>query len=289
VVFCNNTFDSHCFSNFKGVFLMSEYEQGSQVVFYANFIDYKGNPAVLTGTPQIIMYHRHGNTTTKDIDYEDMSQDSIVPSAYYYKYHVPIGADKSTYTVVYSGTYSDGTNGINTEDFLVINKKFFDKKGGGFVQKISVDKIWSKEEKEQVLDFLSKIKEANNFLDLQEKMDKTIDSLSLMSKGLSGNNKSLEEQKELLIKSNENIVNLKNSSSESVVQFNEKEIIENIDSVSKQVQELGDCLRKEKIELVVSQLDDLKKEFSNQQTDFDEFKQFFVSILSDKTMEKAIL
>ena len=267
---------------------MSEYEQGSQVVFYANFIDFKGNPAVLTGTPQIIMYHRYGNTTTKDIDYENMSQDSTVPSSYYYKYHIPVGADKSTYTVVYSGTYSDGTNGINTEDFLVINKKFFDKKGGGFVQKITNDNIWSKKEKEQVLDFLDKIREANNFLGLQEKMDKTIDSLSLMSKGLSGNNKSLEEQKELLLKSNDVLANLKNNSSETVVQFNEKEIIENIESVSKQVQELGDDLKKEKIEMVVSQLDDLKKEIGENKNDFDDFQQFFVSILSDKIMEKVI-
>ena len=135
---------------------MSVYEQDSAITLYATFVNQDGSPAALSASPQVTIQHFIEGSSGRRVDlaFTNMTIFSGTISEYYYKYHVPNSASKTTYSVTYSGTYTDGTHVLGCEEFLVVPRKFYGQRGGGLVTKVSKDIVWSDFEKKRVLEVL---------------------------------------------------------------------------------------------------------------------------------------
>lgn len=129
-----------------------EYEQGSKPTFYATFVEHSGTEAVISGTPTITISHRDGVLKETDVDNQQMS--ILSGSTYYYTWSIPARSDRTIYNAkyhaVYSGVDLTATPVVGADDFQVIPRKFYDKKGGGFVQRLSGEGGWTKKEKEEI-------------------------------------------------------------------------------------------------------------------------------------------
>lgn len=110
------------------------YERASSVMFYAEFLDWKGSPATISGTPTITINHYAGSLKT-DVSSSNMT--NLSGSKYYYEYHIPANADKTDYLVTYSAIYSDGTNVNGNEGFYVIDRNFYDRSKGSFTRVVA--------------------------------------------------------------------------------------------------------------------------------------------------------
>ena len=173
-----------------------EFEQGSKQTFYVTFADYLGQEAVVSGTPTVTISHRWGNGKTIDVDNQGMTL--LSGSTYFYRWDIPVKSDLTTYNVryhgVYSGTDLSATPVVGAEEFQVIPVRFFRKKGGGFVQKVSVKQPWTEKEKDEVIGKIDKISSSFesvagrlfelNPRDYSEQLDKINDSLSIVGRDL---------------------------------------------------------------------------------------------------------
>ena len=130
---------------------MAEYEQGSNQRFYATFTNANGEAATISGTPTNEISQIQGNSVTVDVGTTDMTLFSGSASTYYYDWNIPAAGDRTSYTALYNAVYrgvvvSDRVDAVGAFDFQVITRKFFDKKGGGFVQRAPKADIWTEKE-----------------------------------------------------------------------------------------------------------------------------------------------
>jgi hypothetical protein len=255
---------------------MQSFEQGSQVTFYATFVDYRGQPATVSGTPQIIVCHKAGSSTLFDVSYQNMVATSGLSASYQYTYNIPISADRLTYTVIFSGTYSDGTNALGGYDYLVIPKKFYDRKGGGSTTRIT--SIWTAKEKNKVLEYLEQLLEKILNPDTEDKINKTIDSLSLLSRNIESYKTELLKQKEIYLEGQNCLLQKLNE--EKKINFDDSKINKNIAGVQSKINEVSANMRNEKFGLIISQIEDLKTCIDVIKEEFDDFKKFYVSKLA---------
>ena len=263
-----------------------EYEQGSSIKFYATFATYKGVQADVSSGAIIVS---HINSSQEVIDVSEVAMSLLSGSTYYYDWNIPVGADKGSYTAKYIGAYSDDSIVVGEESFQVITKKFYDKKGGGFVQRIKAD-VWTEKEKEAVIEALDKLTEG----DLKEKLlalkndisgvskevfglVEELKSVGLGVKGVDLNvSATIDELKPYFNSVESKLSGYYNSIkelSEAEEDFDDTNIVNKLGILSKSVTELGTNLRNERLGLVISELEDLRKKF-------DEFEEVFVDTLS---------
>lgn len=261
---------------------MAEYEQGSSPTFYATFVDHEGSAAsILSGT--ITIRHRWGNTII-DVDNQLLIQ--LSESTYYYNWNIPVKSDKTIYDVRYIGSYSDGSVVVGTETFQVIPRKFFDKKGGGFVNRIvGRPTVWTIKEKKEIIEAIEGLLNRNNSSELllikQElkeiKKDKfEPEKIEKIFEGLSNQVKAdFNFQKLEIIKYKELIEKF----SKKEAKFSDKKIIEKISDLSKSIMLIDTDLKNERITRVIAEIEDLHKELK-------EFEEIFVKNMSFKAVEK---
>ena len=105
---------------------MVEYEQGSDIRLYTTWRTHAGEEAdVSSGI--VTISHIWGSEATVDVGEQALTL--LSGSTFYYDWNIPAGADKTTYNARYIGTYSTGEVVVGGEDFLVIPRRFYDRKG----------------------------------------------------------------------------------------------------------------------------------------------------------------
>lgn len=236
-----------------------EYEQGSDQRFYATFVTYKGEAATVTGTPTITITHDWSGLVT-DVNAQNMTL--LAGTTYYYKWNIPVRADQTTYNVRYNATYTNDdattTNVVGSEEFQVIKRKFYDKKGGGFVQRI-VPKEWDIQEKERLFAILESllnkdsgkidiIKGIENLADRTKKNEYLLDS---SVKTLSNLHKLDSNDEKLLL--------LANTLGENIKKIEEKLEAKKEDLFFSEI-----SLIKEELSFLKSELEDFKSAFADQ-------------------------
>ena len=251
---------------------MPEYAQGQSVTLYANFKNRDGSPLLLSGTPQVRVFHFDtGGNTKEDVAFVNMTIMDGTISTYSYDYPIPARADKTTYNAMYSGTsVSGGVNLIGTETFHIVPQKFYRRKAGGLVINPSAARrdeekeIWTEDEKDKVIDLLNKLDNKKiSFKSLEDNIKKTVDSISLLSAVV-------ESQKDsILNEQNKIATELKNKGD---VTFDDSKILQNIKAISESLGKLDIALRNDRQGLVISSLEDLKE-------DITDFKLTFITTL----------
>ena len=114
-------------------------EQGRPHTFYATFVKIDGSEATLVGTPTIEVRVRSGGVTSVDMTAQAMT--SINGSTYSYLYTITSAKKQVDYVAIYRATYSDGTNVVYNEPFTVASPDFFSGvKGSGLFQKTIIEK-----------------------------------------------------------------------------------------------------------------------------------------------------
>jgi len=260
---------------------MTEYEQGSSPTFYATFVD-NASAAVTVTSGTISIRHRWGGSIT-DVDDEVMVQ--LVESTYYYNWNIPAKADKTIYDVRYIGTYSDGTVVLGDETFQVVPRKFFDKKGGGLVQRIVTKGTWSTKEKNELIERIEDLLKRNNsseLLSIKEEIEKIpkekfdLGKIEQIFKNLSNQvNVEFEFQKSEIAKYKELIEKL----DKKEMKFNDEKIVKKLSELSKSIVSIDTDLKNERITRVISELEDLHKEIK-------EFEEVFVKTIPLKAAER---
>ena len=147
-----------------------ELEQGNSYLFYATFADAYGEAATVT-SGAVIISHVHGSTVVVDQAHADMTQK--IGNTYYYKYHIPANADKTTYDVTYIGLYDDGTLAIGGEAFHVITRRFFDRVPGGFTKNVIVKDAWTEKDKDSIFGILAGMNKLLKSIEKVSEKDKT--------------------------------------------------------------------------------------------------------------------
>ena len=266
-----------------------EYEQGSSIKFYATFATYKGVQADVSSGAIVVS---HINSSQEVIDVSEVVMSLLSGSTYYYDWNIPVGADKGSYTAKYIGAYSDDSIVVGEESFQVITKKFYDKKGGGFVQRVKAD-VWTEKEKEAVIEALNRLTDGalkENLLSLKNDVTKMSSEVFGLTEGLKVVGDDLKEH------SLESIGRLKpyfdgigeklslyegsiKELSEKEINFDEKNIVTKLGILSRSVNSLGTELRNERLGRVIAELEDLHKKF-------DEFEEVFAETLPLKTKER---
>lgn len=186
-----------------------EYEQGSSQSFYATFVNHDGEAAIVSGIPTISIQHYQGNVVVSDVISQDMNLRS--GTEYYYNWNIPAASDLTTYYTTYSAVFSGVSiskriDVLGSFDFQVIPRQFYKRRGGGIVNRIAKELIWTIKEKEEVLNKIEEIFEKLKFIqkgvtgvkiklsedinkikikDYTEDLERVKDSLSIMSKDLS--------------------------------------------------------------------------------------------------------
>jgi len=273
---------------------MSEYEQGAIITFYPRFVDHNREEAIISGTPTITINHMWGGLLTVDIDHKDMALMS--GTAYEYSWNIPAAADRTSYNVKYNAIYSgvnfQTTDVVGGEDFQVITRKFYDKKGGGFVQRASKADIWTEKEKDAVLEALSDLSKSNrvNLGSIESRLTNFSTLLSAVSADLNESVKkddfvaikeSLVDVKGFISNLKEEMVNQEKeiTSSKELVEllskkedYNDSEVVKKLSGLSKSIINLEVDLKNDRTGLVISELDDLCK-------NLEEFKKVFVLTL----------
>ncbi|MFH1638430.1 MAG: hypothetical protein ABIB71_08445 [Candidatus Woesearchaeota archaeon] len=269
-----------------------EYEQGSSIKLYATFVTYKGVQADVSSGAVVVS---HINSNREVIDVAETALSLLSGSTYYYDWSIPIGADKGSYATKYIGSYSDGSVVVGEETFQVITKKFYDKKGGGFVQRIKAD-VWTEKEKEAVIDALNKLTEGDlksKLLSLRGDVSKMSNMVFGLSEGLKAVSLGVNESK---VSTSSNITSLKlyfdeiseklSAYKESIKELSEKEInfddsniVNKLGVLSRSVGDLGTGLRNERLGRVIAELEDLHKKF-------DEFEEVFAEIQTLEVKER---
>jgi len=290
-----------------------EYEQDSSVTFYSTFVDANGSPAkIISGA--ITISHRAGSTTKTDVDSAALVQ--LSGSTYYYIWHIPSGANKTVYNARYVGVDSDGKIGVADEAFQVIPRRFYDKKGGGFVQRVKKD-IWTVKEKEELLDMLRSLSEKSEIgrKELRKQLSELSGSLLNISAELKEYVGADLDKIGSSIKSEVDIasdklgdiikdIKAKLASQQKIIERYGK-LVEEMDSkgtevnslvvkellsLSKGIETVGTDLRNEKISLVISELDDLRKQIdefrSNLGSEIEDLKEAFVLSIPKEVMEE---
>lgn len=140
--------------------MANTYEQGQEVVLYATFLDNDGTSASVSGTPQIRINHVWSGVVN-DVVWASMSSLTGVPSTYYYQHLIPMHADRTIYTVVYSGTYTSGENVLGVEDFYVAKRGYLSPRAGGTIRSVGGAKdVWTEKEKDYMIHIAEKISDA---------------------------------------------------------------------------------------------------------------------------------
>lgn len=257
-----------------------EYAQRTNPTFYATFVDKNGEAASVT-SGVIFISHRWGNSTTTDVDEQAMTR--LSDSKFYYEgWAIPAGGDKTTYTVKYVGAYSDGTVGVGSEEFQVIPKKFYDKKGGGFVQRVRAD-VWTNKEKEALLEAIEKLMEKEKIDTnlIEQRINESHSLLSNVSREL-GSTMTKEDSLSLatrigdvkeLVSKLETDLSLQKSELDEHKEtlkglagkedYDDSKVLEKISSVSKDLTGLHTDLRNERIGHIIASLEDLRKEIDD--------------------------
>jgi len=282
-----------------------EYEQGSSITLYATFVDDAGVAASISGAPTTTISHYWGNGITHDITAQDMNL--LSGTTYYYNWNIPARADQTSYTAKYNAVYSginlEIANIVGSDEFLVIKRKFYDKKGGGLVQKFSRSSIWSMKEKEEVIRILKSLLDKddkplfdsleNKLKGLSEKNDKGVKTLLEKSDkpffdSIEKDIKMLSEKSDLPAINNlvdelkSRIDSFKfafEKLSEKEVTYDDSNVVKKLKNLSENVYSLDQELRKERIGYIISELDDLHGSF-------EDFKKEFVKTLPTKLIEE---
>ena len=246
-----------------------EFEQNSSVYLYTTFVNMSGESATISGTPTISVYHMAEGGTKTDVNSANMTQ--LVDSTYFYKHHIAARADLTTYTAVFSATYSDATLAVGNSDFLVIPRKFYKRKGGSLVAKIIKDKVWTEKDKELVLDLIKEIASKNTDVSsLEAKLDNSTQAV----KTLLADAADYKESQLSLLAEREKIIeeicqSRKSENSEVYAKFKK------IDSL---LMELNSRLDDSKMEQILLELDAFRKEL-------DDFKKAFVLTIPTEIIE----
>lgn len=280
---------------------MAEYEQGSSPTFYVTWADINGE-AVSVVSSVITISHRWGGGTTTDVSETALIQYS--GSTYYYNWNIPAAADKTTYNVKFIGAYSDGTVAVGDDEFLVIPQKFYKKKGGSSaVMRYVGDKIWTKKEKEELLESARRMSQLLAESKVEETLSKKINEHMELVKDLkeSGSKDSLtvlltiEKLAESL---NEGMGELKQLDKEvsskipavysTVKELQEKNIVELSDrysEISKKLKEVQDIVSLEKPDRtghIISGLFDVESKVVELKDQLSDFKTFYVDTIEKR-------
>lgn len=269
-----------------------EYEQGSNIKLYATFVKHNGTQADVSSGSVVVS---HINSAQEVIDVSESVMSLLSGSIYYYDWNIPAGADKGSYNVRFVGSYSDGSVVVGEDTFQVIPRKFYDKKGGGFVQRVKAD-VWTRKEKEAVIDALSLLTEG----DLKEKLASLRSDVLKMSNEVYGLSEGLKAislgLKETDVNTSTAIGSLKpyfenigeklsnyrgviQELSEKDISFDDTNIVTRLGVLSRTVNALGTELRTERLGMVISELEDLHKKF-------DEFEEVFVEMVPLEVKER---
>lgn len=250
------------------------YEQGSTPIFYATFVDYQGRQAVVSsGTASI--FHKHGSVDIWDIS-GTMTQMS--ESTFYYTWNIPANADEGFYSVKYVGAYDDGTVAVGGEGFQVIPRGFYDKKGGGFVQKISAKKdIWTKEEKELVLKLLEQLMAKKLNLTpiletLDEKMDENGSKFNIITREIVKYNQLKEDLNQILTA-------IEHSKSQDVTRADINNFIKQVQCIALRLDEFKEL---DKTGRIITELNDLR-------LNLDQLQRLVIKTLPDDALRRAEL
>jgi len=253
-----------------------EYEQGSNQTFYAQFVTYQNVEADVTSGAVTISHYR-GNNEVIDINNQPMTL--LSGSTYYYEYNIPSAADKTIYNVKYVGAFADGTVAVGGEDFQVIPKGNFSRGPRGMTQRLIKKDIWTKKEKEAVLDALDRMMELKSLKD-------DVTSLSSETLTLANNLKTLKDDEEAtltlirqlpsnfdrvekMLKQHEDQIKKLDKKD---IRYDDSKIIYRLTNLGKSISSLDTGLRNEKTGRIIAELEDLHKEI-------DEFKEVFAETI----------
>lgn len=288
---------------------MITYEQNSTAILYATFVDYKGEGATISGTPTISIYHEKSGSVITDVNNENMTP--LSGSTYYYEYYIAPNSDKSTYNVKFAATYSDGISVVGDDSFMVVSSDFYNRKTGGMVQKIINRGVWTKKEKDIVLDIIIRMsnlinhisKNLNNAADIKDikqsskniimSLEKPISKLiSIESKNagavsklkaqLSGINKTLSDRSdadisvinEKLGQVNSKLMEL--SDNKPVMEINQK-IISMINSLNQKISDIDE-----------SKIESYKKDMEELKSDLKDIGLMIIKSMPSDKLESAI-
>lgn len=268
--------------------------QGSTPKFYATFVDRYGAEAVISGTPTATVMHMQGSNVVYDISDQDMTQ--VSGTLYFYEYNIPARADKSTYTVefntIYSGINTESTHVVGGIDFQVIPRRFYDKKGGGFVQKVVAKPVWTEKEKDELIEAVEALFEKTSKLKgIDANMGFLSDKLSRISLSLSqkAEQKDSEGIKELIEDVSKELAEQQirigeykaviSELGEKELKFDDSHIIKRLTDLSNSFAGLDQNLRNDRVTLVISEIEDLHK-------DVKELQEVFVKSMPKEAVER---
>lgn len=270
-----------------------EYEQASDQRVYATFVDHDGVEAVISGTPTATIMHMQGNATIIDVGNGAMTQ--LSGATYYYAWNVPNSADRTTYTVefnaVYGGVNLESTHVAAATDFQVIPRKFYDTRGGALIQRITSNKIWTKKEKDTLIDMVEALfKKTSKLQEIKSDMGLLSDKLSDMSVSLSqkAEQKDSEGIKDALESIGKELFKqqVRIEGYEPVLRelsgregYDDINIVKKLSELSKSIGGLGQDLRNERLPLIISELGDLHK-------NVDDFKSAFMKSIPREIVER---
>jgi len=268
-----------------------EYEQGSSQRIYATFVDQNGAAASVSGTPIVTIMHMQGNATVYDVNEANMIQLSGV--VYYYPWHIPERAYRTTYTAkfdaVICGTAFAPTYAVGATDFQVITRKFYNKKGGGFVQRAVPKPIWTEKEKNEIIEAIESLLNRAEFKEIKTSISSISEALSAVTDELreKATQKDTEGTKNVLtvLASDIEAYKGKFSSFETQIKalsekkgYDDSKVIQRLTGLSQSIIGLDQDIRNERITLVITELEDIKKELT-------EFEGVFAKSLPTKEVE----
>ena len=249
-----------------------EIEQGTSQSFYATFADYDGSEVSILSSA-IIISHRHGGSTTTDVNNVQMTQFS--GSTYYYTFDFARNCDLGKYAVKYIGLYSDGTVRIGAEDIQLVARGAFEKTRGGTVKNPIHKDVWLPSEK---YDIIGAIKEIQSTL---VDINSIKGNLTDLKTDFVNTKKILDEEKEIdfnpiitrLSDIENNITKIfsEKGASNSEIKIDDKTFCDKIDRLSEKFSSTISSLKNtsrpqdgeiydKRITLLISQIDDISKQ-----------------------------
>lgn len=256
-------------------------ERGSDVYFYATFVDRESEAASISGTPVITVVHRQGASNVTDVSSQDMVQ--LTGTTYYFKWTPSVRAFMGNYVARYNVWYNDGSNVIGAEDFQIVIRGAYSKVVGGLVSpgggKTVIRDIWSESEKDDVMkkldvlaENISKISEVNQILeergrvlgDIKQKID--IDS----------------EKRVDDIRKFDSIIEMLTKSYGDDKKFVAQKILGEMNELRRSLAEMKEINDNLRIPLIITELEEIKQGLEHMQEDL-------VKTLPTTALEKAVV
>jgi len=235
----------------------------STAKLYVNFINQDGSSATISGVPTVGVGREQAGSINWSFSGVGMSQ--IYDSRYGYEYHIPARTKETDYLVVYEAEYTDGTNVVGTETMRVVDRKFFEFRGGGFSRPFPKD-TWKPKEKDEL------IRVVKDLLKISKELVLPIDNSEIFSN---------------LNKMDDKIDVLKNSLDSLDIFEEVKPILENI---NKQKQAITSILQDETMKLnrVEDEVLKFKEEYKDITKNISELGDVVACLLDDDQMEEVV-